>query len=111
MAGEWKGVHTSDYVIAEALNFVRAKIRRREAADALLDLIFGRPDTPPLVTSVLRVHSARFAAALELYRRNFDRGLSFTDWTTITAMEGEGIDQLATFDGGFRGLVPLVDGR
>ncbi len=57
---------------------------------------------------VVRIHSARFVGALDLYRRHFDRGLSFTDCTTIAVMDELGMRDLATFDGGFEGLVGSV---
>lgn len=105
---EWKEVYTSDYVLAEALNFVRFKIRRREAVDAALEPVFGRRDAPAAVTGILRIHSGRFADALERFRTYFDRGLSFTDCTTLTVMDQEDIEELATFDSGFKGLAKLV---
>ena len=107
---EWSSVHTSDYVVAEALNFAQGRLHSKRAAEALLDVVFGRPGARPIVQSVLRVHSGRFASALERYRKRFDDGLSFTDCTTLVVMHDERIKQLATFDAGFRGLVDVVDG-
>lgn len=108
VAGEWQSVHTSDLVITETLNFIRQKIRHPEAAEVFLDHVFGHEDLPPLVSSILRVHSARFAAALERYRQEFDRGLSFTDWSSVILLEQEAIGSLATFDHGFTGLVAHI---
>lgn len=109
--GEWPSAHTSDHVIAEALNFIRMKVKRRDAADAVLRIAFGTDDSPPILDSVVRIHGGLFAAALDRYRRDFDRGLSLTDWTTVVATRETGPCALATFDRGFRGLVPLVSGR
>lgn len=106
--GAWRGVYTSDFVLAEAFNFIRAKVRKAEVAEALVRPVFGTTDAPPSVRAVLRVHSARFAAALARYRQEFRRGLSFTDWTTLVTMEDEGIRDLATFDRGFKGLARVV---
>lgn len=106
--GRFTEVFTSDYVLAEAWNFIRMKIRRREAAEAVSRLAFGEPNAPPLVTDVLRVHGHRFAAALIHYRKEFDRGLSFTDWTTVVLMDDDRIETIATFDNGFTGLVAHV---
>lgn len=108
--GRWQSVHTSDYVVAEALNFIQARIGRRDAAEALLDPIFGRADAPAVFTTVERIHSGRFAAAMERYRKQFDAGLSLTDWTTLVTMADERIKQVATFDGGFRGFAEVIDG-
>lgn len=106
--GEWSGVYVSDFVVAEALNFVRAKIRKKEAEVALLSPIFGGPGRPPVVTEVVRVHGSRFAAALDLFHTRFDRGLSYTDCTTLEIMTEMELRTLATFDKGFRGLVDIV---
>lgn len=106
--GAYSGVYTSDFVLAETWNFIRQKIRRKEAATAIVRLAFGTTKAPPLVSQVLRVNSARFAAALDRYQSGFSRGLSFTDWTNVVVMEDERIDTIATLDGGFKGLVDNV---
>lgn len=106
--GHFSGVYTSDYVLAEAWNFIRMKIRKREAAEAVSRLAFGASNAPPLVTDVLRVHGHRFAAALARYRTEFQRGLSFTDWTNVVLMDEEQIVTIGTFDAGFTGLVTHV---
>ena len=108
LRGRWRSVHTSDYVLTETLNFLRRKVKRRAAEVAAQRLVFGAPDARPVVTDLPRIHSARFAAALDLYRRRFDRGLSFTDCTTLVVMDEMGIRDLATFDGGFAGLANVV---
>src|SRR5439155_14406220 len=52
--GEWSAVYTSDYVVAETLNYVRARVPRRDVAEAVLRPVFGHPKAPPAVTGVLR---------------------------------------------------------
>jgi len=106
---EWTSVQTSDFVLAEAFNFIRVKVKRVETAESLAALVFGADKVPPLVRSVARVHAARFAAALDRYRKDFDRGLSLTDWSSVVIVEEEGIGEIATFDDGFRGLLRVVD--
>lgn len=105
---EWMAAHTSDYVVTEALNFLRMKVKRKDTAEAMLSLVFGADDLRPVVASVLRVHSGRFSRALDLYRREHDRGLSLTDWTSVVSMRDAGIEAIATFDRGFRGIVETV---
>jgi len=108
-ADRWRGFHTSDYVLAEGLNFIRQKVRRKDAADSFLALAFGTNEDPPIVDEVLRVHGGRFAAALQRYRDEFDRGLSFTDWTSVVLMEEERLGAIATFDRGFHGIVDVAE--
>ncbi|MHB8586717.1 MAG: type II toxin-antitoxin system VapC family toxin [Thermoplasmatota archaeon] len=106
--GEWAGAYTSDYVLAEAWNFLRRKVKRKEPCESLYKLAFGSADARPAFASILRIHGGLFARALTRYREEFDRGLSLTDWTTVVAMEESAIDMLATFDRGFEGLVPTT---
>jgi predicted nucleic acid-binding protein len=106
--GRWSSVHTSDLVLAEALNFLRRKVHRREAERTVLALAFGKPGAPPAVTDVLRVHAGRFAQAVERYERHFDQRLSFTDCSTLVLVEELRPAQVATFDRGFQGLAEVV---
>lgn len=107
-AREWRSVHTSDFVLAESLNFISRKLRDPRAVDALHAHVFGEEGIAPVVTSVLRVHAARFAVALEKFRRHVDGGLSFTDWTNLVVMGDERISTIATFDAGFAGQARVV---
>lgn len=108
--GEWTAAYTSDFVLAEAFNFLRMKVKRADTAEALRGLVFGIEGVPPPVRGVLRVHAARFAAALDHYRDDFGRGLSLTDWTSVVLARDEELDAIATFNAGFFGLVRVVDG-
>lgn len=108
--GAWTSVHTSDFVVAEALNFIRMKVKRVETAQAIVALTFGSPEAPPLVRAVSRVHATRFAAALDRYQRDFARGLSLTDWTSVVVAKDEDVEEIATFDQGFQGLLRVIDG-
>ena len=106
--GEWAAAHTSDYVLAEAFNYIRRKTKNPAPADALHRLVWGTADIEPLLASVVRIHGGRFAQALEHYRARFELGLSLTDWTSVVAMRDAGLAQIATFDAGFHAVVPTV---
>lgn len=99
---------TSDYIVDEALTWLRVRVRRRAAEQVLVRLVFGDEHHEPVVDHVLRVHGHVFNAALGLFGERFERGLSFTDCTTIVLMERHRIGHLATFDSGFPGLVSVV---
>lgn len=101
-------MHTSNFVLAEAFNFVAGRVKDPRVADALVGLVFGTESHAPLAT-IHQVHGARFAASLDRYRSAFDAGLSLTDWTTLVIMEEQGIEAVATFDRGFRGWARVVD--
>ncbi|HEV8359901.1 MAG TPA: PIN domain-containing protein, partial [Candidatus Thermoplasmatota archaeon] len=54
--GAWASAHTSDYVVAEALNFVWMKVKRRDTAEALLAVVFGTEEVPPALDPPVRIH-------------------------------------------------------
>ena len=47
--------------------------------------------------------------ARELFYRFFDKGISFTDATTISVMQQENIGKIITFDLHFNGLFEVLD--
>lgn len=107
--GEFASVHTSDAVVAEALDFVSMKVKRASSARALSDGVFGTARAPPVVTQVHRVHAARFATTLDRYHKKFDAGLSFTDWSTVVLLDELGIRHVASYDEGLAGFAEIVD--
>jgi predicted nucleic acid-binding protein len=107
-AGRYRG-HTTNFVLAEAFNFVTARVDDARVAEALFEIAFGSPRRDAIAV-VHQIHGGRLAAALDRYRREFRAGLSLTDWTTLVVMADQRIAPLATFDRGFRGRVPTVPG-
>lgn len=105
---EWSGVYTSDYVVAELLNLLRGRFGRAEIEERALALLFGTGPSEGILAGLVRIQAGRFALAVDRYRKYRDQGLSFTDCTTLIAMEDEGVGQIATFDRGFDGLVDVV---
>lgn len=104
------GVHgtifTSDYVLAEALNYVSLKRARHPAAEEIVKIVFGAEDERPLTAPILKVHGGILLAGIARYRKLLrERALSLTDCTTLELMDARGIAKIATFDSGFRGLV------
>lgn len=106
--GEWRRVHTSDFVLAETLNFVARKIKRPEAAEVVLGIVFGTRESPPAVSGVLRVHGGRLATSIHRFRSEFASGLTLTDWSSVVLMEELGIEHVATFDAGLKPFVRTV---
>lgn len=107
-AGDLGEPTTSDLVVAETLNYLRQRVRRKAAAQLFLDVALGGEGLPPLVPSVLRVHTRVFGPALERYVARWEAGLSFTDCTTLELVEQRRLGAVATFDGGFRPWVRVV---
>ena len=106
--GAWGQPFTSDFIVAEAFNFLRQRTRQPEAARGLATVVFGGPSVRPLVRSIFRVHSTVLAPALQSYLGKWDARLSLTDWTSVELVQRHRVDAVATFDAGFRPWVTVV---
>ncbi len=104
--GRWSRVIMTDHVLVESLNFVCARTRSPQAAAWIVRAIFGDDEAPGIVSDFVRVGDVQ--AALDGFIREHARGLSMTDWTSVATMRAEGIDEIATFDGGFGGAVKVA---
>lgn len=72
---------------------------------------FGFTKEQPQLATVLEIDRSIQIDAWTLFERHYDeRGLSFTDCTSLAAMRDRGIDKIASFDERFDGLVERVDG-
>jgi uncharacterized protein len=99
-AGE--GIVT-DYIVDEALTFLVGRGATAGDLDKAIAFLVGTAKAPGAFR-VLKVDEGDFASALDLVRRHRDRGLSFTDCTSLAVMRSRGIPSIATFDRGFEGL-------
>jgi predicted nucleic acid-binding protein len=108
LGGAHGDAFTSDFVLAEAFNFIRQRVRSASVAKALDGDVFGRPATRPVVRDVLRVHGTIYAEARQHYLARWAAGLSFTDWTTVVLARHRGIATVATFDAGFAAWIEVV---
>lgn len=102
--GRWGETITSDYVLDETVTLVLARTRRPEAAVRIGRLILG---TGPegRVMALAYVSPRVFLRAWVLFTRLAARGLSFTDCTSVELMRSLHIDEIASFDRDFDGLV------
>ncbi len=108
LAGRWGTPYTTDYIIDESLTLLMARRARLDAADRLLALVLPRGPSSPVPILPMRVSDAAFSESIRLFRRHFDRGLSFTDCTTLSVASERRVPQVASFDGGFDGLLNRV---
>lgn len=107
---EWQGVYTSDYVVAEVLNLLRTRVGVPDIEERALRLLLGRPGQGSILAGLIRIDPALFALSVERFRQWRDQGLSFTDCTSLVAMDEARVRCIATFDAGFAGLAEVVDG-
>lgn len=106
LAGQWGMPVSTDFVLDEGLTLLRRRPGKRTLSERFARLFLGDVEgqrmlhmlstTPDLLDEARDVHFA-----------HWDRGLSFTDATLVA--HARHLDAVvATFDGGFDGLVPTV---
>jgi len=106
VTGKLGSVYTSDYVFDEAVTTALVRTRRPETALTVGRMIQGEFTTPFLV--VLRVNATAFKEAWKLFSRYAEKGLSFTDCTSVALMSMKDIESIVSFDTDFDGIVPRI---
>ena len=104
--GEFGTVYTSDYIFDEAVTLTLIRTRRPEIALTMGKMILGELTTPFLI--LLRVDNEVFEEAWRLFSRYAERGLSFTDCTSIALIKRRGIESIISFDKDFDGIIPRI---
>lgn len=98
--------YTSDYIFDEAVTVALVRTGRPEIALTVGGMILGEFTAPFLV--VLRVDGEAFKEAWRLFPHFAERGLSFTDCTSIALMRARGVENMISFDKDFDGIVPRI---
>lgn len=103
LKGNWGTIYTSDYIIDEAITTALARTKRHDIAVDLGSFIIDSPRFNKLV-----VESEIFKKAWIKFRNLKDKGLSFTDCTSLALTENHKIKQILSFDCGFDGLIQRI---
>lgn len=110
MDGVHGAVLTTSDVVDETFTLLLARGSPLAHAEQFRTLVGWGTDEPPLA-SVLEIDQTRRRRAWDAFERHYEeKGLSFTDCTSLVTMRERGIDKIASFDDGFDGLVERVDG-
>ena len=104
--GELGTAYTSDYVFDEAVTVTLVRTGSPENALAVGRMILGEITAPFL--AILRVDEDDFKKAWKLFSQHADRGLSFTDCTSIALLRTRGIESIVSFDTDFDGIIPRI---
>ena len=104
--GELGTAYTSDYIFDEAVTVALVRTRRPEMAIAVGRMILGELIAPFL--AMLRVDDDIFKEAWKLFQRYAQRGLSFTDCTSIAFIRLRNLESIVSFDTDFDGIVPRI---
>ena len=103
LKGEFGRIHTSDYVIDEAITTALVRTRRHDLAVDLGKYIIESPRITKLWT-----RKDTFDTAWGKFRTFKDKPLSFTDCVSLAFMEKKRIKQIISFDSGFDGLTQRI---
>jgi predicted nucleic acid-binding protein len=103
--GRFGDILTSDYIFDESVTLAFARTRRADLAIRVGELILGTGDSGR-VMGMAFVSPRALLRAWARFQRLAPRGLSFTDCTSLEVIESMGIDEIASFDRDFDGLVP-----
>jgi predicted nucleic acid-binding protein len=107
LAGEFGTAYTSDYIFDEAVTMALARTGRNELAISLGKAMLGQGGTR-LFSIMLKVDDEAFSRSWSAFVDYSERGLSFTDCTSIALIALRKIDKIASFDSSFDGLVERV---
>jgi len=103
LKGEFGRIHTSDYVIDEAITTALVRTRRHDLAVDLGRYIIESPRITKLWTT-----EDVFDMAWEKFKTFTDKPLSFSDCVSLALMEKNRIKQIISFDSGFNGLTQRI---
>jgi predicted nucleic acid-binding protein len=106
--GEFGMPITSEHVLAEGLALLQRRAGRAGTSRRYVALFLGAEGQAPVV-QLRRTSREALGRAVDLHFQHFDLGLSLVD-CVLLGMALEAKAPVATFDGGFKGLAPLVPG-
>lgn len=100
---------TSNAVFDEAVTFLLYKTGDVRNAARVRDLIIGNKEKDiPQFMNLLFVDKEVLNKGWDIFVKYANKKLSFTDCTTIELMKSRDIEYLASFDGGFDGIVSRI---
>ncbi len=100
LEGKYGTIYTSDYVINEATTLALVRTGDPELAVDVGEFALESPRI-----RILQVERGDFKATWEKFKSFVEKGLSFTDCSTIHLMEKNRIEKVMSFDSDFDGLV------
>ena len=103
LKGNFGRLFTSDYILDEAITATFVRTRKHAIAVELGKYVIESPRISKLV-----IDKETFDTSWKKFQTLNDKGLSFTDCTSIALSEKHGIKQLMSFDSGFDGLIQRI---
>ena len=103
LMGNLGRIFTSDYIIDEAITTALARTKKHDMAVDLGTYII---ESPRIIK--LTIDQDTFNVAWTKFKTLEDKGLSFTDCTSLALAERHGINQIISFDCGFDNLTQKI---
>ncbi len=103
LQGKLGKIFTSDYILDELLTLARNKLKSKVKVQEIADFILLSPRI-----SVLALAPNDFTQALDFFWKHFENGLSFTDCTILVQCSSLEVENVATFDSHFHGLLGVI---
>ncbi len=109
MKNKYGAAFTSDMIFDESMTFILYKTGDIDKASSVRNLILGNKekDVPRFMTLIF-VDGDVLEKSWNTFVKYANKKLSFTDCSTIELMRARGIEHLASFDGGFDGILDRV---
>jgi len=101
---EFGSIFTTDFIYDETLTLAMVRTGNKNVAKDISDVMLS-PRIEMIIIDDIILDKAR-----ELFFRLFDKGISFTDATTMAVMQQENIGKIITFDSHFKGLFEVLGG-
>ena len=109
MKNKYGAAFTSDFVFNELMTFILYKTGDVKKAGQARDIILGneKKDIPRFI-NMLFIDQEILERGWITFAKYADKKLSFTDCSIIELIKNKDIDHLASFDGGFDGIVSRI---
>ncbi len=109
LTNKYGAAFTSDMVFDELMTFILYKTGDISKAIRVRDLILGNGDKDIVrFINLIFVDEDILEKSWNSFVKYADKKLSFTDCSTIELMKIRGIQHLASFDGGFDGIIERI---
>ena len=107
LAGEYGKIIISNYITNETLTLARVRTGNCQCSKDIQQLIKTKKGKMKIFFEVILDKTLIESSEL-FFERYCEKGLSFTDCSILAVMKSLQIDYLASFDGGYKGLVKNI---
>ena len=104
LTGEYGKIIISNYITDETLTLAWVRTGNCQCSKDIQQLIKTKKGKKNIFFEVL-IDRTLIESSEFFFERYCEKGLSFTDCSILAVMESLHIDYLASFDGGFKGIV------